>query len=86
MSVVALPLNGLAPDNELVAAHLQEHVDWLRDGSYGDVRNVVLLIETDNGQVLRRTCGQRIDRARVIGLLTLAAARAATSLEGDDEP
>jgi hypothetical protein len=78
VNVVALPLTGFAPDNALVASHLYEQAAWVADGAYGDVRTVVLLIETADGELRRRTIGQPIDRARVCGLLSIAASRAAT--------
>ena len=40
------------------------------------VKNVVLVMEYCDGDLRRQTVGATCDRARVIGLLTMAASRA----------
>ncbi|MCA8026429.1 hypothetical protein [Burkholderia cepacia] len=74
--LASLPLNGFAPTNPDVAQHLREQAEWIECGEYGDVRNVFLVIETTDGRLIRQTCGAPCDRARAVGILTIAAARA----------
>lgn len=78
MTVVALPLTGFAPTNDEVAKHLRSLADEIEQqgGYYGDLRTVVLIMETKEGLLHRATCGAPCDLARVIGLLNLAAVRA----------
>ncbi|MGP8443147.1 hypothetical protein ACT2E5_13645 [Burkholderia vietnamiensis] len=77
----SLPLNGHASTNHDVAQHLREQADWIDAGEYKDVRNVFMVIETADGRLVRQTCGAPCDRARAVGILTTAAARAATGDE-----
>ena len=78
----ALPLNGYAPDNERIAAHLREQADWMTEKDAEPVRALILVIEYEDGTLRRQVCGDPCnDRARVTGLLTIAAAQAATGTE-----
>ncbi len=52
--------------------------DVVRMGGYGDLRNAYIVIETIDGRLIRQTCGAPCDLARAIGVLTMAAAQAAT--------
>ena len=73
---IQLANNGLAPSNDSIADHLYEQSEWLRDGSYGDVRTVVVIIETHDGDLTRNVCGSSgNDLARVTGLLLASATR-----------
>ncbi|MEZ7524023.1 hypothetical protein [Burkholderia vietnamiensis] len=79
--LASLPLNGFAPTNHDVARHLREQADWVEAGNYGEVRNVFLVVEMADGRIMRQTCGAPCDRARALGMLTIAIARAATGDE-----
>ena len=84
--IKVLPNNGMAPNNECVAAHLREQADWMLEPDAKDVRNVVLLIEYTDGSLRRQPCGDpRLDLARMVGLLQIAAARAATGMPNPDD-
>jgi hypothetical protein len=79
-NLIALPLNGLAPNNTAIAAHLREQADWVEKGDHGNVTQIVMLIESDDS-LFRQCFGETIDRSRVIGLLTIMAARMATGTD-----
>lgn len=76
MNIVQLDKTGFAPSNDDIAAHLRDIADWVEGGSYGGLRNAVLILETDDGDLQRLTCGQPCDLARVVGMLMIAAQRA----------
>lgn len=76
--LVDLPLTGHAPDNVCVAKNLRAWADRIEADDWGGVRTVVALIETLEGDLHRLTTGMPTDRARVTGLLSIAATRAAT--------
>lgn len=78
MSVHNLPLNGHAPNNMDIAKHLLQMAESIATDGYGGVRTVVLLIETEDGELIRNTCGASCDLARAMGLLAIAAARGST--------
>ncbi len=80
--ITALPLSGYAPNNEHIGDHLVALANNVCDGEFGNVRTAILLIENSDGKLIRQTCGQTCDLARVVGLLSIAATRAAT---GDEE-
>lgn len=79
--IKSLPQNGFAPTNQAVAAHLREMADWIVEEDHPRVRNVFLVIETIDGELIRQTCGAPCDLARALGILTIAAARAAIGPE-----
>lgn len=72
-----LPNTGFAPSNESIAKHLREQADWIADEDTKPVRNVFLVIEYEDGSLMRQTCGKTCDLARAIGVLTVATTRAA---------
>jgi len=80
--LTSLPQTGYAPNNKAIAAHLRQQADWMELSDAAPVKNVVLVMEYCDGDLRRQTVGAPCDRARVIGLLTIAAARASV---GDDE-
>ncbi|KVO05581.1 hypothetical protein WK59_03915 [Burkholderia ubonensis] len=79
--IAALPLNGHANCNADVGAHLRQQADWIEADEFGDVRNVFIVIETTDGRLIRQTCGAPCDRARAVGILAIASARASVSDE-----
>lgn len=81
MKVVNFPLNGHAQTNADVAKHLLQMANWVMEDEFGNVRNIVFIIETQEGNLYRRTCGQSCDLARAVGLLAIAAARGAVERE-----
>lgn len=74
-TVHALAPTGLASTNADVAANLRELATWIEEGRYGQVQSVVAVIEA-GGDVARFTTGRPIDRARAVGLLSMAIHRA----------
>lgn len=75
--IVALPNNGFAPSNSDIANHLREQADWMEENDAAPLTNVVIVFELEDGSIRRQVCGQPIDRARMVGLLTMAATQAA---------
>jgi hypothetical protein len=75
MKIIELGKNGFAPDNNSIAEHLEEQAKWIRDGEYDAVRTVIVLIETQDGELVRNTCGTQCDLARTTGLLVTSAIR-----------
>lgn len=75
--IKALPLNGFAPSNADIAAHLRDQADMVESGQFGDMRNIFMVYEDATGQIKRQICGSPCDRARMIGVLTMACAQAA---------
>lgn len=70
--LVQFPLMGHAPDNRTIAAHLRGIADTMeQEGALG-VMNAILLLEYEDGCLSRYSCGQPIDHARLVGLLTIA--------------
>jgi len=81
-NLTALPQTGYAPNNKAIAAHLRQQADWMELDDAAKVKTVVLVLEDCDGVLRRQTMGAPCDRARVVGLLTMAAARASV---GDRE-
>lgn len=79
-NIVALPLNGHAPDAMTIAAHLREQAEWVESGQQGNVQRVIILYECDDG-IRRQVIGEPQDRARVIGVLTIMAAKMANETD-----
>jgi len=75
VKLASLPLNGMAPDNETVAKHLEEVAGWVREGRYGQLRSIINLFECEDGELQRGVCGKPMDYARTTGLLLLHAMR-----------
>ena len=75
-NLTALPQTGYAPNNKAIAAHLRQLADWMELPDAAPVKNVVLVMEYCDGDLRRQTVGAPCDRARVIGLLTMAAVQA----------
>lgn len=76
-----LPPTGLAPNNAEVARTLRQFATWVEEGSYGDVRTAILLIEPTTGHMQHSCCGQKTDFARIVGLLEFAKARLMAGME-----
>lgn len=70
--------NAHAPSNEHIAEGLRDAAKWVAAGDYGDAHTVIVVIEHENGQLARLTFGKPIDRARLVGMLEIAAHRAMT--------
>lgn len=81
MKIASLPLNGLARSNEDIAKHLEETAQQIRDDACGDLRNLYLIMECEDGRIVRSTCGQPCDLARALGIYFIAAVRAADGTE-----
>ncbi len=79
--ITNLPNTGFAPTNKAIADHLVELAESIAQPDSMPVKNVVVLIEYADGELQRQCCGQPIDMARIVGLLTIAAARAATETD-----
>jgi hypothetical protein len=82
-NLVKLPLGGMANSNADIAAHLREMADWLEEEDASELRNAFLIFERADGTITRRTCGQPCDLARAVGILGIAASRAANGVEDD---
>jgi len=81
-NIKQLPNNGYAPDNFSIANHLREQATWIEEDGES-IRNVYLIIETSDGELRRQTMGMPCDMARIVGILTVAAAQAATMTDGE---
>jgi hypothetical protein len=77
----ALELGGMCNSNSDIAAHLRQMADWLEEEDFEPLRNIFMVLERDDGSITRRTCGKPCDTARAIGILNIAAARAALGEE-----
>jgi hypothetical protein len=75
-NIVLLAPTSFAPGNPAIAAGLRDVADQIEAGCWGDVRVVIALLETYEGELERVTIGDVIDLARVVGLLTMAIHRA----------
>lgn len=82
-NVVALPSSGYAPDNASVSQWLRELADNIEHGESRDdcVGTLIAVVEVD-GRVIRLVAGGCNDRARVIGLLSIAVSDAQAELRG----
>jgi hypothetical protein len=78
--ILRIPLGGMCNSNADIAAHLREMAQWIEDDE-DEFRNVFMVIERRDGTLTRRTCGQPCDLARTMGILSIAAARAALGQE-----
>ena len=74
--LVDLPLTGFAPSNADIAKHLREQADWMEEAGARGLRTVVLVLEYEDGDIRRQSCGKRLDLARKAGLLFMAATQA----------
>ena len=81
-AVIYLQKTGFAPSNQSIAAHLREQADWIEQSDEG-VRNVVMIVEKMDGTLYRQTMGHVCDRARVLGLMSMASIQAASGI-GED--
>lgn len=66
--------NPLVADQEAICAELQTFADELKQGDWGVVNTLVVLIETGDGRLRRRTVtvDNALDKARLVGLLSFA--------------
>lgn len=74
-NVQALPQTGFAPTNDAIASHLREQAEIVEQGGHGNLRTIVMLYETHEGQIARQVCGGPCDLARMIGLIHIAGIR-----------
>lgn len=81
--VARLPSSGFAQDNAGVAYLLRELADSIEAGEYGKVDTIVTIVEHE-GDLTRNTYGGPCDRARVVGLLTMAIHRASCDAIPED--
>lgn len=70
--IKALPLNGNAPSNAAIAAHLRHLADSAEAEGAAALENVVVVLEYQDGDIQRASCGKPATRAHIIGLLELA--------------
>lgn len=84
-NLVKLPNNGFAPSNSIIADHLREQADWLEESDSLQFTNVVIVMECVDGTIHRQACGLPLDRARLIGLLTMAAMDASSGNSNTEE-
>lgn len=70
-----LPLNGHAPDNESIAQHADHIAEGLREHGAAKARNLVCIIEYEDGDLQRLSCGKPIMKSELVGLLTMAIHR-----------
>lgn len=81
--VTKLPSSGFARTNHDTAELLRELADHIEEGRYGHVDTVVAVVEHE-GELTRNTYGGPTDRARVVGLLTMAIHRASCGAIPED--
>lgn len=63
-------------DTEQLAGWAHDWIDALKGGDYGPLASLVLLVETEGGQLAMISQSTRtLDRARLIGLLQVAIHR-----------
>lgn len=74
-TVIDLPRSGLCNSDADMAAELRALADEIDDGCMA-VYNLIVVIETPDGELRRRVFGVPIDNARMVGLLNIAAVRA----------
>lgn len=70
----SMPITGFANCNADVANFLREMADNIEAGGHGEIRQVALIMEFD-GEVNTWVAGGPCDNARVVGIMSLAAAR-----------
>ena len=80
-SVIELTKTGFAPSNASISEHLREQDDWIEKSDVG-VRNVVIVVERMDGTLYHQTMGHVFDRARLLGILSMASIQAATGIGG----
>lgn len=73
--VIALAPNGHANTDADVAAFLRKMADHIESGVRSNVRQLVMVLES-GGELETWAVGGPCDNARLVGLLTIAAARA----------
>lgn len=73
--IVSLPKTGFAPTNADIAALLEQQAAWIRDPDAAPIRNVFLIIECEDGEVVQNVFGMQCDVARHVGMLTICAAK-----------
>lgn len=76
-NIVALPANGYAPNNVSVAQSLRDLADRIENNKM-DVRSVVSVVEDNDGDICLDVIGNRMDYARLVGVLWFAQQKAGT--------
>jgi hypothetical protein len=77
--IKALPLTGIANSNDDLSKHFRQMADSIEKGEFGDIQNIYLIYENDDGTIRRQTIGKRCDKARALGVITMAVAMSATN-------
>lgn len=73
----------LVADNAALADWLKNWADGIADGSFGEVRSLIVLVENKQGQLFKVSqATSALDKARFVGLLHLAAGLAAVGQLG----
>lgn len=76
-----MPLEG----NGAMADWLVEYADWLRSGGMGEVKRIVMVTESLDGQLqVAAQARGALDTLTVVGLLNIAAARKAVGTPWND--
>ena len=76
-NLVELPRSGLCNSAADLAAELRALADEIEAGDL-DATNLIAVVETSDGDLRRRVYGRPIDKARMVGLLSMATTNAAT--------
>jgi hypothetical protein len=72
------PNDAIAPGNEAIAESLRRLADAIEGDAYDEVATVVCVIEPRTEPLTYQVYGDRIDTARMLGLLTMSAIQRAT--------
>lgn len=70
-AIVELPVTGHANCNEDVARFLRRMADNVEAGEYGQIRQLITIIES-GGQLETWVAGGPCDNARIAGLMSMA--------------
>ncbi|HSX21524.1 MAG TPA: hypothetical protein VLE97_01965 [Gaiellaceae bacterium] len=85
-NVVQLDANpAIAIGNDEIAGKLETLASRIREGEFGDVKTVILVLEPLGRGLRRRVYGERIDQARGTGLLFMAAQRMGNGWDQDED-
>lgn len=79
-----LEFPGYVTANKDIAAYLRELADHFEHPDTEQLHSLVILVETQDGRINRSHAGKPQDLARVVGLLTMAAAQASTRVRDDE--
>ena len=77
-NVIKLAPTTLCNTQQDVVTNLRRFANDVESGLEGDVRTIIVVIETMDGKLGHNTIGASCDLARAVGLLTIEALRSAT--------